>query len=136
MPLDGIGPRKDPPPDPGDMPSVPCYVIGGCANGALLPAVLLGAEHIALKRPSYIKPLASAVQKIPDIANESDVYELHPMSLTNDAGNLAIMLFAVIEGKSLEWAFKQLIVAYGEKTVAELKAAGLAPPGTKSPKKP
>jgi hypothetical protein len=42
----------------------------------------------------------------------------------------------VIKGKSLEWAYKQLIAAHSEKTVAELKAAGLAPPGTKSPKKP
>ena len=130
MPLDGVGPRKDPP-DP-NGPTAPCYIIGGCANGSLLPAVAIGAERIELKRPTYIKPLASALQKVPEIANESDIYCVHPIALTNDDGKLAVMSIAVLEGQSLEWGFKQLVVAHSEKTVATMRAAGLSPPGTKT----
>lgn len=136
MPLDG--PTKHPPPQPGDPgnPTYPCLVIGGCANGTLLPAVDVLAQFIELKRPAYIKPLASAVQKVPEIANESDQYEVFPVGLVGETDEAPpqYMGIAVVRGRSMVWAFKQLVAAYAEKSVAELKAAGLSPPGTKSTK--
>lgn len=126
----------DPPPD-GDQPMlVSCLVVGGCANGVLLPGIEVTAQFIELKRPAYIKPIASALQKVPEIANESDEYEIHMFGLT-DTGTLnpALIALAVVKGRSLTWAFKQMVASYCEKTVNDLRAAGISPPGTKTRKK-
>ena len=37
-------------------------VVGGCADGSLLNDVRMDAEFIELRRPDYIKPLASTAR--------------------------------------------------------------------------
>lgn len=134
MPFDGKPKNNGDSPHP-EGPGLSCIVVGGCANGAFLPHVRLGAQRIALKRPSYIKPLASAVQKIPEIANEEDEYIVHPIGLQDDgAAAPAVVGVAVVAGRSLTWAFKQLVAGYSQNIVNELRAAGLTPPGAKSRK--
>lgn len=132
MPYD----KFDGQPDPDELGAhMMCFVIGGCANGVTLPNVRIDAERIELKRPDYIKPIASATQKVPEIANESDVYIVHPLGMPNGEGKIAIVGIAVIEGQSLSWAFQQLVVAFAEKSVANLRAAGITLPGTKPEKR-
>lgn len=126
------------PPDPPPMPlTMACLVMGGCADGAFLRSVEVGADRIELKRPLYKKPLASAVQKIPEIANESDEYKVHPFVFESEReGTVTMMGLAVVAGRSLEWAMRQLLVSYVEKAAAEQRAAGLNLPTTPNPNKP
>ena len=135
MPLDGT-------PDNGgngagpNLPGLACIVVGGCANGVFLPRVQLGAERIEVSRPAYIRPLASAVQQVPEIANESDIYTIHPVGLQDVSGGpVALMGIAVVAGRSLQWAFKQLVSGYSQNVVNELRAAGVHPPPNPADKK-
>ena len=135
MPLDGT-PNNGGGGDEPILPGLSCIVVGGCANGAFLPAVQLGAERIRLSRPAYIRPLASAVQKVPEIANEEDDYIIHPLGLQESAdAPVAIMGVAVVAGRSLQWAFKQLVSGYAQNVVTELRAAGINPPTNQTDKK-
>jgi hypothetical protein len=105
---------------------VDCIVVGGCANGVLLKAIRPDASWIELARPEYIKPLASAFQAMPEVAHESDKYEVHPLSFTNAKGERPhLFCIAVVEGQSLTWAFSQLVIGYVENVTNKLMAANL-----------
>lgn len=118
--LDGIPKDDDPPPVGMD-----CIVIGGCANSLILRNVRLDAEFIELDRPVGIKPLASSIQKIPEIVREKDTYEVHPISLVNDEKSGSILGIAIIRGRSLTWGFTELIKGYVLNATTEMIAAGV-----------
>ena len=104
-----------------------CIVIGGCASGLLLREIKMDATWIELKRPDHIKPLKSAFQDMPEIMHESDKYEVHPISLVNSSmpGRGHVFGIAVVEGKSLTWAFGELVKAHVENVTMKLRAANL-----------
>jgi len=111
-------------------PSLPekmdVIVVGGCANGVLLRAIKTEARYIELARPDYIKPLASASQKNPEVVKETGVYEVHPIGLTNsENGQTRVFGVAVIEGCSLTWAFSQLVIGFVQNVTNQLMADGL-----------
>ena len=90
-----------------------CIVVGGPANGLILKKIRMDATWIELRRPEYIKPLASSFQDRPEIAHEKAKYEVHPLSLKNsDEKRPAIFGIAVVEGQSLTWAFTQLVTGF------------------------
>ena len=101
-------------------------VVGGCANGVLLQEVRTDAQWIELGRPDYIKPLESATQEMPEVVRETDRYEVHPLMLTDSGDDRAhIYGIAVVEGQSLSWAFRTLVVGYVENVTNKLLAANL-----------
>jgi hypothetical protein len=102
-----------------------CIIIGGCANGSVLLKIRMDAEWIELSRPEYIKPLEDSMQTIPEVVNESDIYEIHPVTLVNSDKHRAIFGIGVVEGMSLVDAFSQLVTGYTENVTAKLVAAGL-----------
>lgn len=100
-------------------------VVGGCANGTLLHDVKMDAEYIELKRPEYIKPLASTAQTIPEVEHEQDVYEIHVIGLQDsEVSPQTVFGIAVIQDKPLTWAFTQLCLSHIENTTAKLMNAG------------
>lgn len=125
------------PHDPPQLPAtMPCLVIGGCADGAYLTAVKFGAEQIELRRPLYKKPLESVVQKIPEIANESDRYNVFPMLMEGENKNtLSVMAIAVVAGRSQSWGVRQLLLSYVQKAANEQMSAGLKIPTPPNPDK-
>lgn len=102
-----------------------CIVVGGCANGLLLREVWADAEGFELSRPDYIKPIADTLQKMPEVAKVRDTYVLHPLGLTNDDGAKHLFAIAVVEGKSLTWAFSQLVISHVENVTNKLFEAGV-----------
>lgn len=103
-----------------------CIFVGGCANGVILEKIRMDAQYMLLKRPDYIKPVASALQSMPEVVHEDDTYEIHAISLTNtDTRKTAIFGIGVVEGKSLTWAFSELCKAHVEITTQRLVQAGL-----------
>jgi len=100
-------------------------IVGGCASGLVLPKVRMDAQWIELSRPDYLKPLEDAMQPFPEIVNESDHYEIHPVALHNGPGKRAVFGIAVVEGQSLTWAFSQLVKGYGESLIQKYAAAGV-----------
>ena len=75
---------------PAPTQGMDCLVIGGCANGQYLKNIRLDADVIELKRDIGLKPLASSIQKIPELIRESDQYEVHPIGLHNTPNKLAV----------------------------------------------
>ncbi len=101
-------------------------VVGGCANGLILQRIRMDASWIELKRPDYIKPLASAFEDMPDVMHESDKYEVHAIQLVNTETNApAIFGIAVVEGMSLTDAFSELCKSHVEGVTQRLMRAGL-----------
>lgn len=100
-------------------------VIGGCANGVVLQKIRMDASWIELKRPDYIKPLASAFEKMPEVVNESDKYEVHAIQLTNSNRHQAVFGLCVVEGMSLTEAFSELCKSHVEVVTQRLMHAGL-----------
>lgn len=100
--------------------------VGGVAGGQVLRGVNADADFFALRRPQYIKPLASTGEVNPELAYDEQIYELHVLELTNsDQPNKPhIFGVAVVEGQSLTYAFTELVVAYVEKITADLIQAG------------
>ena len=105
---------------------IDAVTVGGVAGGQVLRGVQADAQFFELRRPEYIKPLASSGEMSPELSYESQVYELHVLELTNtDQPNKPhIFGIAVVEGESLTWAFTQLVVGYVEKITTELVEAG------------
>lgn len=102
-----------------------CIIVGGCANGLLLKKIHMDAQWIELERPEHIKPLASSGQINPEIAKTSDRYEVHAIHLQNtEKRGMAIFGIAVVEGKTLTWAFSQLCTAFVERVTQDLIRAG------------
>lgn len=102
-----------------------CIVVGGCANGTLLHDVEMDAQYVELRRPAYIKPLASTKQSIPEVEHEKDVYEIHVLGLhDSEISNPVVFGIAVIQDKPLTWAFTQLCVSHVENTTAKLMQSG------------
>ena len=124
MPLDLTPPGDSPPPSP-SLPGMDCIVIGGCANGGYLKDVQMGAERIELSRPIGVKPLASAIQKIPEIAREKDEYTVHPIGLYDQKGAISVVGIAVVAGRSLNWGVEQLMTGYVKNVTNEMLAAGV-----------
>jgi len=107
------------------MSGMNCVIVGGCANGVILPNLRPDAQWIELKRPEYIKPLASSLQNAPDIVHETDKYEIHVIALTNtETERSALFAIGVVEGKSLTWAFSELCKSHVEHITAQLIKAG------------
>ena len=107
-----------------------CIVIGGCADGTILQKIRMDAQWINLKRPDYIKPLASAQQDMPEVVNEDDNYEIHAIQLVNTnftpgQPRSAIFGIGVVEGKSLTEAFSELCKSHVEVVTQRLMHAGL-----------
>lgn len=102
-----------------------CIIVGGCANGLLLREVWADAEGFELSRPEYIKPIASTLQKVPEVAKLKDTYVLHPLGLVNDDGKKHLFAIAVVEGQSLTWAFSQLVISHVENVTRKLLDAGI-----------
>ncbi len=102
-----------------------CIIVGGCANGSVLMKVRMDAQWIELKRPEYIKPLTDSMQTVPEIVNESDRYEIHPLTLINSNKHQAIFGIGVVEGMELTEAFSQIVTGYTENVTQKLVAAGL-----------
>ena len=107
------------------MKGADCIVVGGCADGVLLHDVRPTAGLIQLRRPEYLKPIGSPSDKEITAAFESDLYEIHPLSLQNsDEEKPRLFAIAVVEGQTLSWAFSQLVIAFveqaTEKAVKEL----------------
>lgn len=100
-----------------------CIVVGGVANGLFLRRIRADATFIKLGQPQYARPLEHSTQTDVEMATEEDVYEVHPLSLVNshDRNIAHVYGIAVIEGQSLTWAFKQLVLSHVEKSVRELR---------------
>lgn len=114
------------PPQPSLPDVMDVIVIGGCANGVLLRKVKTDARYIELSRPDYIKPLASARQKTPEVVKEKDTYEVHPIGLTNTGENdTHVFGLAVVAGQSLTWAYSQLVIGFVQNVTNQLMADGL-----------
>ena len=108
------------------MSGMDVIVVGGCADGSLLNDVRMDAEFIELRRPDYVKPLASAAQAMPEIMHESDRYEVHVIGLQDsEAQAQTVFGIAVVEGRALTWGFTQLILSHIQLTTRKLKEAGL-----------
>jgi len=107
-----------------------CVVVGGCADGTYLREIRSDAGTVRLARPKHIKPLANSRQSMPEVEEESDVYEVHvfDMAATADLDTAIcarrIMGIAVVEGRSAAWAFKQLVIAYLQQNLRQLKEKG------------
>ncbi len=102
-----------------------CIIVGGCANGTVLVKIRADANWIELARPDYIKPLEHSYQDTPEVINESDTYEIHPISLTNTTRDRAVFGIGVIEGKSLTLAFSEIVKGYCENVTTKLLATGV-----------
>jgi len=105
--------------------TMPCLVVGGCANGVVIPHILADAQMIELRRPDYIKPLASTQQGMPEVAHETDKYAVHPLGVVSDDGGLHLYGVAVIEGVTLPEAVERVFRAYVNEAVMQLRAAKL-----------
>lgn len=102
-----------------------CVVVGGCANGVLLQNVKTDADVIELSRPTHIKPVASALQKRPEVIREKDKYRVHQIQLLNDGETEGHLLGIAVEiDHSLSWAFSQLVKGFIVNTTRELMAEG------------
>ena len=111
---------------PNPKKAMDCIVVGGCANGLLLKNIRPDAQFVRLSRPDYIKPLTSPNQNVPDVENIEDDYEIHPIGLQNTGARKPILFgIAVVTGKSLTWAFSQLVIGFVEHTTAVLVSEGL-----------
>ena len=110
---------------PAPIQGMDCLVIGGCANGQYIKNIRLDAEFIEVKRDIGLKPLASSIQKIPELIRESDQYEVHPIGLHNTPDKLAVFSLAVVRGRSLTWGFMQLVEGYVKYVTTEMLAAGV-----------
>lgn len=62
---------------------IDAVTVGGVAGGQVLRGVQADAQFFELRRPEYIKPLASSGEMSPELSYESQVYELHVLELTN-----------------------------------------------------
>jgi hypothetical protein len=102
-----------------------CVIIGGCADGSVLQKIRMDAQWIELSRPDYIKPLENSLQTIPEIVNEVDTYEIHPITLINSDKHHAIFGVGVVEGMGLIDAFSKLVAGYTENVTQKYVAAGL-----------
>ena len=100
--------------------------VGGVAGGQVLRGVRADADFFELRRPEYIKPLASSGELNPELAHESETYELHVLELHNsDQPNKPhVFGVAVAVPETLTFAFTELVVAYVEKVTAEHIKAG------------
>jgi hypothetical protein len=105
--------------------TMPCLIVGGCANGVILPSITADAQEIALRRPHYIKPLASTQQELPEVAHEMDHYIVHPLGLVSDDGELHLYGIGVLVGVTLPDAIQRVFKAYVNESIMQLHAAKL-----------
>lgn len=107
------------------MKGMDCIVVGGCANGTLLHDVEMDAQYVELRRPDYIKPLASTKTLVPEVQHEKDIYEIHVIGLhDSEVSNQTVFGVAVIQDRPLTWAFTQLCLSHIEHTTHKLKESG------------
>lgn len=101
-------------------------VVGGVANGLFIPSIRMDAETVMLGRPDHVKPLASSKQKAAEVARETDVYTVHPLSLADqkgDDGPVTYNIFGIltVEGMPLQEAFEHLITGFVQNTARDLQ---------------
>lgn len=95
---------------------VPCLIIGGAADGAIMP-VKPEALYIELGRPTHIKPLASKNAQ-PEAAREKDVYLVHTFGVPSkpaeqpDKNPQVLYAVAVLANRDIQWAMNELMVGY------------------------
>ncbi len=102
-----------------------CVVVGGVADGLFIKNVVVGKGFIEMSRPTHVKPLESSSQQDIQVDKESDVYEIHPIKLTNSDNSEFIYGICVVQGQSLTWAFDQLFLSHMQKAAAMLREQAL-----------
>jgi hypothetical protein len=102
-----------------------CVIVGGCADGSVLLKIRMDAQWIELSRPEYIKPLENSYMDVPEIVNEVDHYEIHPITLVDSNKHRAIFGIGVVEGMGLIDAFSKLVTGYTENVTQKYVTAGL-----------
>lgn len=115
------------PPDGVTAPDyVPCLIIGGVADGIVIPQMRSDADVILLQRPSHIKPLASSDQAQPEVAKEADRYRVHTMYVEDDLhpGDLFWFAVATLLDVPLPRALGELFIAYTRHVTNRLIAEG------------
>ena len=76
--------------------------------------------RIELGRPLHVKPLASAMQKQPEIVREKDMYTVHPVGLAVGKNQQLVYGIAVVDGMTLPEAFEEIIVGFVRDTAEQL----------------
>lgn len=99
------------------LPDIQCVAVGGVADGLLFD-VHADAQFVELSRPMYLKPLTSSTQQQPEVAEETGIYEVHLIGLTQHE-ELPPKLFAIaaVEGITIDEAFGTVMAGYIENTV-------------------
>ena len=97
-------------------------VIGGVADGVIIPSMRADATFIELGRPTHLKPLAYAKQPAPEVAKETDVYQV--CTLYIDAGGPAPIPFGIVilEGTTVVHAFSELVKGFAENVQTKMTA--------------
>ena len=97
-------------------------VIGGAAHGMIIQSMRADATRIELRRPDYIKPLASPGQQHIETEDIFDEYEVCTIFLTGDNPEVPVPFGLVIEsGKTVVWAMSELVKGFAQ-NVADLIA--------------
>lgn len=97
--------------DEGELPDIDCLVIGGVADGVLM-RIKFDATVLELGAPTHAKPLESPLQKEPEMALKTDIYNIFKIYWPTITGQQYPMSIAIIDGQAPAWAAKQLSVAY------------------------
>lgn len=102
-------------------PTMQCIVVGGVANGVLIPSMRRDADIIELGRPTHAKPLTHKDADI-EFAKETDVYEINIIYFPGKPGADVIPFgLAIVQGQTPAWAMTQLVKAFVIHAVDELK---------------
>lgn len=100
---------------------IDCIVVGGAADGMLLKNILPNARFIELARPQSIKPLKTSDQQHVEVNKETEIYEVHIISLQNTEERCPTLFsIAVVKGQSLTWAFSRLVIGYVENATQKM----------------
>lgn len=118
--MDGTIPRGSEPPL-----TMQAVVIGGVANGMIIKSMLADAERIELAAPDYVKPLAYSKQETADVEMKRDVYEVCTIFLSGSQGAPIPFGLCVLTGRSLAWAFSEMVKGFAKNVINELSAENL-----------
>lgn len=114
--MDGSMPGR--PPGPQTMQAI---VIGGAANGVIIPSMLIDATVIELGRPDYVKPLERSTQAQPDVEMEKDRYDVCTIFLSDSENNPIPFGICVLQGKPMVWAFSELVKGFAQNVINQSK---------------
>ena len=105
---------------------VPVLVVGGPADGIILPTLRADAAWIELSRPSYVKPLAHSDQQVPEIMAEKGRYEVHVLAISDSDTPDDSVWFGIACAHPLQLSacLKRVFIGYTHHVLARLRAAG------------